>query len=615
MSYLVLARKYRPQSFSDLVGQEAVAKTLQNALASGRIAHSYVLSGPRGCGKTTTARILARALNCVQGPTLTPCGVCPQCVDIAGGTSTDDVLEIDGASNRGIDQIRELRETVKYAPARSRYRVIIIDEAHQISKDGFNALLKTLEEPPPHVVFMMATTESQKIPETILSRCQRFQLRSITLADIFERLKWIVSQEKLPVQDAALREVARSAHGSLRDALSLLDQVIAFAPQGATVEDVRRLLGLLPGEFVRSFSETVRQGVPGEVLQAIQKAVEDGLDLSQLADDMLDRRHRLLLWKAGVRDTRDPDAAEIEEESTHFSETRLERDLGVLSRAVADMRRSESPRVTFELACLEMAQDAIPVAEILDRLETLEKALRSGSPVPSVAMPASPREPKPTLSSCIPVLPSAASAPITAVRSPEPPVPESGLWGAETVRMAWTTMVNEIGHKKPSLETFLHLARWSALPGNILKLAFDQEFQKSQVAAQEPIWLECLKQKIGTTFSIQYAVETPVLRPSAGPTIALKSISPDPDVPTTPRENSPAPNSRGTNPPPGTNVPLGTNVPEEVVVEEADEPEASESIVEGSEESPESVAALDPGIRKVLDKFPGRVRRLEGTSR
>ncbi len=208
MSYLVLARKYRPQSIDDLVGQEHVAKTLANAIVRQRIAHAYVLSGPRGCGKTTTARILARALNCVKGPTAAPCGECPQCVEIANGSSTDDVLEIDGASNRGIDQIRELRETVKYAPARSRYRVIIIDEAHQISKDGFNALLKTLEEPPPHVVFMMATTESQKIPETILSRCQRFQLRSITLTDIFDRLKRIVDAEKIPVEEAALREVA-----------------------------------------------------------------------------------------------------------------------------------------------------------------------------------------------------------------------------------------------------------------------------------------------------------------------------------------------------------------------------------------------------------------------
>lgn len=604
MSYLVLARKYRPQSFSDLVGQEAVAKTLQNALASGRIAHSYVLSGPRGCGKTTTARLLARALNCVQGPTLTPCGTCPQCVDIAGGTSTDDVLEIDGASNRGIDQIRELRETVKYAPARSRYRVIIIDEAHQISKDGFNALLKTLEEPPPHVVFMMATTESQKIPETILSRCQRFQLRSITLADIFERLKWIVAQEKLPVQDAALREVARSAHGSLRDALSLLDQVIAFAPQGATVEDVRHLLGLLPGEFVRSFSETVHRGEPGPVLHAIQKAVEDGLDLSQLADDLLDRRHRLLLWKAGVRDVRDPDAGEIETESAQFSEQRLERDLGVLSRAVADMRRSESPRVTFELACLEMAQDAIPVTEILERLETLEKALRSGSSVPVVVAPAPARELKPVLAPTPPPAATGGPTTTTAPKIPEPPPVENGPWGADAVRTAWTTMVNDVGHKKPSLETFLHTARWSALPGNILKLAFDQDFQKNQVAAQEALWLENLKQRLGSPFSVQYTVESPVHRPSTEPTIT-RDTRPS-------RSNVPL----GTNVSSGTNVPLGTNVPEEeVVVEEAEESGLSEPVVEGSEESPEAIAALDPGIRKVLEKFPGRVRRVDGVPR
>ncbi len=601
MSYLVLARKYRPQGFSDLVGQEAVAKTLQNALASGRIAHSYVLSGPRGCGKTTTARILARALNCVQGPTLTPCGTCPQCVDIAGGTSTDDVLEIDGASNRGIDQIRELRETVKYAPARSRYRVIIIDEAHQISKDGFNALLKTLEEPPPHVVFMMATTESQKIPETILSRCQRFQLRSITLADIVERLKWIVSQEKLPVQDAALREVARSAHGSLRDALSLLDQVIAFAPQGATVEDVRRLLGLLPGEFVRSFSETVRQGEPGPVLQAIQKAVEDGLDLSQLAEDFLDRRHRLLLWKAGVRDARDPDGAEMESESALYSESRLERDLSVLSRAVADMRRSESPRVTFELACLEMAQDALPVAEILERLETLEKSLRSGIPAPVVISPP-PRESKPVFSPPPQPPVTAVPAPPTAVKQSEPASPATGPWSADTVRTAWATMVNEIGHKKPSLETFLHTARWSALPGTILKLAFDQEFQKNQVAAQESVWLTCLKQKIGAAFSIQYAVDPPTARPSTDPTPVRSAASLKPAALPQNEPRGPVP-------------PEAAEAHEEAVVDDEDEPESSEPVVEGTDESPESAAALDPGIRKVLDKFPGRVRRVDAPAR
>lgn len=583
MSYLVLARKYRPQSFDDLVGQEHVAKTLANAIASQRIAHAYVLSGPRGCGKTTTARILARALNCVKGPTATPCGECPQCVEISNGSSTDDVLEIDGASNRGIDQIRELRETVKYAPARSRYRVIIIDEAHQISKDGFNALLKTLEEPPPHVVFMMATTESQKIPETILSRCQRFQLRSITLTDIFDRIKRIVDAEKIPVEEAALREVARSAHGSLRDALSLLDQVIAFAPQGATVEDVRSLLGLLPGEFVRRFTATIQSGEPAKVLQAVQSAIEDGLDLSQLAEDLLDRRHRLLLWKAGVRDPRAPDAAEMEQEALLLSEERLERDLAVLSRAVADMRRSEVPRVTFELACLEIAQDAVSVNELVERLEILEKALRSGAPV-EPARPAPVRETRTTVP---PPSPVGQRPPVpAAARIPEPiPVAApavSGPWGPELVRSAWTTMVNEVGHKKPSLETFLHMARWSALPGNVLKLSFDQEFQKIQVTAQEPLWMEPLRRKIPLTFTVQYAVET----------LAVRSVAPAPQA------MPPAP--AGT-----------TDDEEDAVVEESEAP--VEPRVEGEEEAPEIAAALDPGVRKILEKFPGRVRRAEVT--
>ncbi|MBK8576549.1 MAG: DNA polymerase III subunit gamma/tau [Elusimicrobia bacterium] len=584
MSYLVLARKYRPQSFDDLVGQGHVAKTLVNAIAGQRIAHAYVLSGPRGCGKTTTARILARALNCVQGPTATPCGECPQCVEIANGSSTDDVLEIDGASNRGIDQIRELRETVKYAPARSRYRIIIIDEAHQISKDGFNALLKTLEEPPPHVVFMMATTESQKIPETILSRCQRFQLRSITLTDIFDRIKRIVDAEKIPIQEAALREVARSAHGSLRDALSLLDQVIAFAPGGATIEDVRNLLGLLPGEFVRSFTETIQSGDPAGVLRAVQTAIEDGLDLSQLAEDLLDRRHRLLLWKAGVRDPRAPDAAEMEKESGAISAERLERDLAVLSRAVADLRRSECPRVTFELACLEIAQDAVSVNELVERLEILEKALRSNPPIiaPPLAPPAKDiRSSAPALS---PVLQKPPSTPAGGPERPPSAPAVSGPWGPERVRSAWTTMVNEVGHKKPSLETFLHMARWSALPGNVLKLAFDQEFQKNQVVAQEALWMDLLRQKIPMGFTVQYAIETPAPPPLSA---TAKISAPPPPAPPADEDET-----------------MIDHPPEE------NEPPAG-PVSEGEEESPETAAAVDPGVRKILEKFPGRVRRVD----
>lgn len=586
MSYLVLARKYRPQSFNDLVGQEHVAKTLVNALAGQRIAHAYVLSGPRGCGKTTTARILARALNCVKGPTVNPCGDCPQCVEISNGSSTDDVLEIDGASNRGIDQIRELRETVKYAPSRSRYRVIIIDEAHQISKDGFNALLKTLEEPPPHVVFMMATTESQKIPETILSRCQRFQLRSITLTDIYHRLKRIVDSEKIPVEEAALREVARSAHGSLRDALSLLDQVIAFAPSGATVEDVRSLLGLLPGEFVRRFSDTLQRGEPAKVLQAVQSAIEDGLDLSQLAEDLLEQRHRLLLWKAGVRDLRAPDAAEIDQEASLMSEERLERDLAVLSRAVAEMRRSEVPRVTFELACLELTQDAFSVNELVERLEILEKSLRPGaSPEPPRPIP--PRDPKPSSFPLSPLrqslssgLPSKTTDPILSTSSSV-----SGSWGPELVRSAWTAMVNEVGHKKPSLETFLHMAHWSALPGNVLKLSFDQEFQKAQVSAQESLWVEILSRKIPFSFTVQYAVAPPSVRLS-----------------------NPASKT-----PPAAVVEIADDEEDAVAdpTDEENEAPRPQPVEEEEGESPETSATLDAGVRKILEKFPGRVRRVD----
>jgi DNA polymerase-3 subunit gamma/tau len=584
MSYLVLARKYRPQGFDDLVGQEHVTQTLTNALAARRIAHAYVLSGPRGCGKTTTARILAKALNCVKGPTPTPCGECPQCVEITAGSSTDDVLEIDGASNRGIDQIRELRETVKYAPARSRYRVIIIDEAHQISKDGFNALLKTLEEPPPHVVFIMATTESQKIPETILSRCQRFQLRSITLGDIFSRLKKIIDAESLPVDETALREVGRAAHGSLRDALSLLDQVIAFAPNGATVEDVRNLLGLLPGEFIRSFAETIRCGNPAAVLQAVQKALDDGLDLSQLAEDLLERRHRLLLWKAGVRDPRAPDAAELESEAGALSEERLERDLGVLSRAVADMRRSESPRVTFELACLEIAQDAVSVNELVERLEILEKNLRSGSPLPAAAS-APPRAPEPARPAPVLETPGRGRAEEPGPAKPAAAAAPSGPWGPDIVRSAWAAMVQEVGKKKPSLETFLHSARWSALPGNVLKLAFDQEFQKFQVASQEALWMEILRRHIPRPFSLQMALEAPSAAVVETAPVAPRAPAPEPE----PAE-------------------------EESVVENAEDegPSVSRPSLEGEEEDPKTITALDPGLRKVLSKFPGRIRRVEG---
>src|SRR5512147_734901 len=242
MSYQVLARKWRPQVFDDVVGQGHITRTLQNAITSGRLSHAFLFSGPRGVGKTTTARILAKALNCAEGPTPTPCGKCDSCIETAAGTSVD-VIEIDGASNRGIEHIRELRETVRYAPVGGKYKVYVIDEVHMLTNEAFNALLKTLEEPPPHVLFIFATTEPQKIPATIHSRCQRYGFKRIALAEIVLKLKEIAGKEGIVVSDMGLGMIARAAEGSMRDSHSLLDQAVSYSGMEIGDEDLQATLG------------------------------------------------------------------------------------------------------------------------------------------------------------------------------------------------------------------------------------------------------------------------------------------------------------------------------------------------------------------------------------
>ena len=242
MSYQVLARKWRPQVFEDVVGQGHITRTLQNAITSGRLAHAFLFSGPRGVGKTTTARILAKALNCDQGPTPTPCGKCDSCIETAAGTAVD-VVEIDGASNRGIEHIRELREAVKYAPVGGKYKVYVIDEVHMLTNEAFNALLKTLEEPPPHVIFIFATTEPQKIPATIHSRCQRYGFKRVAVHEIIERLRTIAAAERITISDLGLARIARAAEGSMRDSLSLLDQAVSYSGLEIKDEELQATLG------------------------------------------------------------------------------------------------------------------------------------------------------------------------------------------------------------------------------------------------------------------------------------------------------------------------------------------------------------------------------------
>src|SRR6478736_1142810 len=301
MKYQVIARKFRPQVFEDVVGQKPIVQTLQNAIQMDRIGHAYLFSGPRGVGKTTTARILAKGLNCEKGPTITPDNTCPSCQEIASGKSID-VFEIDAASNTGVDNIRELRESAKYAAARSRYKIFIIDEVHMLSTSAFNALLKILEEPPPHVVFIMATTERHKLPATILSRCQQFIFITISPAEIQAHLRQIADREGVNIDDRALAYVVRASEGSMRDAQSLLDQIISFSGQEVIDEDVRDVLGFIPSEILDRTVEALAGRNSQALLENIGIVVDQGLNLQQFVREFIGRIRDLLMMKLGLED-------------------------------------------------------------------------------------------------------------------------------------------------------------------------------------------------------------------------------------------------------------------------------------------------------------------------
>src|SRR5215831_7740978 len=296
MKYQVIARKFRPQVFEEVVGQRPIIQTLQNAIQMGRIGHAYLFSGPRGVGKTTTSRLLAKGLNCVKGPTITPCNQCPSCLEIASGQSID-VLEIDAASNTGVDNIRELRENARYAPSRDRFKIFIIDEVHMLSTSAFNALLKILEEPPPHVVFIMATTERHKVPATILSRCQQFVFRTISATEIQAHLRQITDREGVKIDDRALGYVVRASEGSMRDAQSLLDQIISFSGQEVVDEDVRDVLGFIPNEILDQTVEGLADHDSRSLLNVIEIVIDQGLNIQQYLREFIARLRDLLLMR------------------------------------------------------------------------------------------------------------------------------------------------------------------------------------------------------------------------------------------------------------------------------------------------------------------------------
>jgi DNA polymerase-3 subunit gamma/tau len=387
MGYKVIARKYRPQTFSEIVGQQHVTRTLANAIGSNRVAHAYIFSGVRGVGKTTTARILAKALNCANGPTADPDNSCDSCKEISAGTSLD-VLEIDAASNRGIDQIRELREMVRYAPASSRYKVVILDEAHQLTDEASNALLKTLEEPPERVVFILATTQAEDLADTIKSRAQLFQFRSLTFKEIAEEIERIAREENLTIEPGAVAVLARAAEGSLRDGLSLLEQAISYSEDTVTDAQVRELLGVVAENVLDDLVEAISTQSAERALGLVHRLIGDGQNLQHFCREAIRHFRNLLVARVCGANSElvaapSEEQERLSEQAAKFSEEDLTRFFNILLATDDDLRKKPDPRLHLELGLLKLvnAQRLAPLEEILADLR--------GSGTPAKSTPSS----------------------------------------------------------------------------------------------------------------------------------------------------------------------------------------------------------------------------------
>ncbi len=468
-AYTVLARRYRPQQFADLIGQEAVAQALVNALKADRVAHAYLFTGARGVGKTSAARILAKALNCAHGPTPTPCDQCAICKSITGGDDVD-VLEIDGASNRGIDEVREIRSNVQYRPGRGRYKIYIIDEVHMLTPAAFNALLKTLEEPPPHVKFIFATTEAQRIPVTILSRCQRFDFSGIGTPRIVERLRSIVAAEGLQADDDALEIVARRAGGSMRDSQSLLDQLLAFGGDRLTADAVHRLLGTAGDDRVLALADATFARDPRRALDIVDEAATTGLQLGELVDQLLAYWRDLMVLHCAGAEAKDLSIAPRHRDTLLKQAQALKLDtilagLDILSATKARLRGSNHGRVLLEMALVRLGR--------LDDLVSLAQMAHL------LSQPAATPPPRPAESAAKPG-DGVKKKPLSAAEAAPGPVPLS----PETVGSIWAEVLAQIG---PLMGKHVEKAGLPAISGpNTLALRFAARYNHEREFCQEP---------------------------------------------------------------------------------------------------------------------------------
>lgn len=465
--YISFARKFRPQDFDQLVGQEHIATTLKNAITLNKVSHAYLFTGPRGIGKTSTARILSKALNCVKGPTAKPCHKCDNCLEIAQWRSLD-VIEIDGASNRGIDEIRTLRENVKFAPVSGKYKIYIIDEVHQITTDAFNALLKTLEEPPPYVKFIFATTSPHKVPPTIISRCQRFDFKRISSKDIVAKLKEISQEEKLEVNDEALFAIAKSAEGSLRDAEVLLDQLSSFSQKRINLDKLTQLLGLVEEDLLLKITEGILQKDSSGLIKIIAELEFQGKDLVQLVISLIEHFRNILVAKVGVNienliDLPKDSIATIADYSKKFTLEDILYIIQILLNCQEMIRRSNFIRLPIEVALIKLAtkEPILPLPEVLEKLSQLEKKL-GNSDISLKKNLINPPPKKPEVK------------PEVAAKRAENPPAEVNL---EQILALWPQWVERAKQEKMSLGIFLSEAQPLKVEGIVLTIGFAPQFK------------------------------------------------------------------------------------------------------------------------------------------
>lgn len=499
MSYIVFARKYRPKIFDELIGQSHVTTTLKNAILQDRVAHAYLFSGPRGVGKTTTARILAKALDCEKGPSPQPCNLCPSCNEITQGTSLD-TLEIDGASNRGIEEIRNLKENVRFAPSRGRYKIYIIDEVHMLTPEAFNALLKTLEEPPPHVKFIFATTQIHKVPATILSRCQRFDFRRLSTKDIFGNLKKIAEDEKLNISPDALGLIARYADGSMRDGQVILDQIISFTQGKALAEDVTKVLGIIDDELVFGLADSVKAQDSAGVLTMIDRIVNEGKDTLQVVSSLIEHFRNLSILKISrsldsLIEAGADKLIRYEDQARKFTIEELLYITYTLTNTLELIKKTRLGRVPFEMAMLKLTRlgSVMSLADIIAKIDklgakTVGRAEEKGE------------DPDKT----------------DETKTPGPPPsgkPEAPPTAIDDLLSSWSSVINHIKPKKISIASYLQEGYPMNLEGRTLSIGFPKEFQFHKEVLESPENKRVVEEAIKAVFKIDMKIAFIVVEP------------------------------------------------------------------------------------------------------